>query len=126
MFRTWAWIGKENVMPSQKDDLVAEARVALAIKQAAEICDDIQRAADEIVDNGADRSDYYQGKSFGAEQCGNKISRLPHDPEALEAYVQKRVDEALDWAADQVKFTDRTTSRLDIAAAIRAMMGGNQ
>lgn len=114
----------------------AEARVALAIQQAVEVCDDIQRAADEIVDNGADHSDYYQGKSFGAEQCGNKISRLPHDPEALEAYVREKVNAALEGTfrnGEEVTINGKTYVRRMILfekgefhpdhTAIRAMMG---
>lgn len=86
---------------------LADARVALAIQQAADA------AVDWYVSNG-------EADGLSVEDA---IRALPHDPEALEALLRQARNEALDWAADQVKFTDRTTSRLDIAAAIRAMKG---
>jgi hypothetical protein len=92
----------ENTMTDEKYDLVAEARVALAIKQAAEVCDAIRRAADEIVNAGADFQDYHSGKAWASEECHDTILALPHDPKALEAYVRERVNEALEKAANEI------------------------
>ena len=133
-------------MTDQKDDLVAEARVALAIKQAADVCDAIRRAADEIVNAGADFQDYHSGKAWASEECHDTILALPHDPEALEALLRQARNEALEKAAayaglraadckraydmareDEtfVKFgcEGRAKEALNIGNAIRAMKG---
>lgn len=118
-------------MTDQKDDLVAEARVALAIKQAAEECTKIKDAAygdGDITFNDL----YWNGWDVSAGICSESILALPHDPEALEALLRQARNEALEKAADEIDIyrllkKSGARKRSDIAkiisAAIRAVKG---
>lgn len=82
-------------MTTQKDDL-AEARVALAIKQAAGIADsrvaacklarDMAREDEMMVRFGI------ESRAGEAEGIAAAIRAIPHNPEALEAYVDAALE----------------------------------
>lgn len=68
---------------------IAEARVALAIKLAAEVCKRQEVYSGLEAESSGD--EWWHGSVRSAQECYKAILALPHDPEALEAYVREVV-----------------------------------
>ena len=102
-----------------------KAAEAAALMKAAEVAGSLgDKWWNEYKDiNSPDRGDSHrEGMSDGASDIQHAILALISDDQfILDAYVEAEVNKALDWAADCVRFTERSVSRIAIAATIRAM-----